>query len=241
VAALLVVALVLATGCSSTKKSRGPKVPASRVGESFLGGQLKIASIKGPTADRPEAVFVLANVADERNEGLIARTTFYTPPPPLEPGQLETPWETHNREQRITVSKGEPEATIVQPLPTGISAGQVWGVKLQVFSEPTVARGAGNRGTTYYDGALECVAMSNRILAIDPSISFTLENVSGAAIEDYLQFMLELYRDEVKVWDSGWQDIQPPIPPGKTVDIDPDLTDAETGRSKVRLRIRLAP
>lgn len=236
----LLVAVVLVAGCSGTGKPASKNIPASMVGETFLGGQLQIVSITEPSESRPEAVFVLANVADEKNEGLIARVTFYTPPPPLEPGQLETPWETHNTEQRVTFYKDEGDKPIVAPLPKGVTWDRVWGVKLQIFSEPTVARGEGTQGTLYFDKKLECVAMTNRLLALEPSISFTLENVSGESIDEELQYMLELHRKE-GVWNTGWQFMESPIPPGGTVKIEPDLSGAETGRAKVRLRVRVAP
>jgi hypothetical protein len=227
---VLVLAAFVLPGCSSSGVKGDVQVPKTPVGMTYMlaGGKVQLVKIEGPDADR-NMVFLLRNKSGSPLEDLTARVLFYLPPAP---GGVQA-YDTDAKEVTFSSFPGEDFPVRVAP----DLGGNIEGWKLLVKQAATVSREGDARGSTYLNGALECTKIVDRLTAMNPSLSFEVENVGGESLE-LLEYQVVITKVGGEPWRSPWKPFPGKVAVGATVTLTPDVSAAPTGVANVLLKIQ---
>ena len=144
-------------------------------------------------------------------------------------------YETEAHISRIALPAASPIQLKYRPVSTGELLGL--DLKLKLGGPITVAREGSDPGTTFLAGQLECVGISDRLPRLEPTIEFTIQNISRVIFED-LSFRVRFERRGEAAWVSDWSRIEGELAPGGRIVLTPKLPNEGVGAANVALSIR---
>jgi len=220
---------LLLPACSSSGGSMaaGVKVPRVEKGATYMGGDLELTSVLGPDDDRM-MTFTLANRGGKPLEDLTARVLFYLPPSGVQA------YDTEAVELPFSAFAGESIPLRVTPKDTR----PIEGWALFVQPAVTVSREGAARGSTFLENTLECVGITDRLTALEPSLSFEIMGISGET-QELLEYEVVLTKLGKATWRSGWLPIPGKIEPDQAITITPDVSGSTvSGVASILLKIQ---
>jgi len=224
------IAAFVLPACSSSGVRGDVTVPKTPVGMTYMvaGGKVQLVKVDGPDGDR-NMTFLLRNKSGAPLEDLTARVLFYLPPPS---GSVQA-YDTDAKEVTFSSFPGDDFAMNVAP----DLEGDIVGWKLLVKQAATVAREGEAPGSLFLDGALECTKIVDKLTAMEPSLSFEVENVGGESLE-LLEYQVVLTKVGGEPWKSPWKPFPGRVGAGATVTLTPDVSAGPSGVANVLLKIQ---
>jgi hypothetical protein len=186
------------------------------VGDTYLGGQLKLVEATGPDAGSGLATFVVENTSNEDLEDVTASIRFYRPPTS---GAQD--YDVEIQDQNLNFFAGSRTKVSATPSdPELVKSCQLLILPLTTVADPVT-------GSEFLEGALRCVEIQPHLTAEKPSVTFSLKNVSTSPVEAP-QFRVVFRRGRKVVTTTEWETATGgPVSPGDVLEVSPDLSKVD--------------
>ena len=237
--AVIAVSVILALGaCQGTGKTNGTagtggEMDAPAKGTRYLGGKLELDSIDVPAVAGQPVTFDLMNVSGEDLDDVTATLILYTPST-----HTMADYDTQKIEETFKIFRNDHFTMSV--VPAGGAPVEKVGLIVDsgvTSAQPTLKREGGYPGSGFLGGLLECVDVDDRTTFENPSITFTVENVSKETIE-MLEYQVVLLKYGSVIAETPWEFVEQTVAPGRSVALRADLSGIDVGAATSILRIR---